>query len=687
MLEPCREQLEIFVDALFRHASKEGFVSLRAFYEEDNAKPFRITPTSLTGGFKFLVDAAEDDARRAATFPNPVVFCPPLAVFTNEARARQIDIAQGLALSVECDQHPQDALAKLEQILGPPTIIVASGGKWTDTKTGQVYEKLHLHWRLATPASGADLAKLKQARDLATRLVGGDPSNMPVCHPIRWPGSWHRKAEPILCQIKSELPDREIVLDTALTALTAAAPAVATKPNGKAKDASDIFTAYGAHAKSDWTDLVQGVISGENYHGALVPLAAKYLAAGMSDGAAVNMLRALMESSTGPHDGRWATRYADIPRAVSTAREKYSNAGQETPTPPLPWLNISNWDNEPVPEPEWAVLDRVPLRHVTLFSGEGAAGKSTEQLHLSAAHALARDWLGTMPEPGPSIFMDAEDDKNILHRRLAAVVSHYQVTFKDAVEGGLHLISLAGHDPVLAAASRSGRIEPTSRYKQLLEAAGDIRPKMVGIASSANVFAGSEMDRSQVQQFIDLLTAVAQRADGAVVLISHPSLTGINTDTGLSGNTQWHNAVRARFYMKGIKPEAGEQADSDLREIVFKKNNYGPISESIVVRYQDGLFLPLPGMTSLDRAVKEAKAAEVFLDLLLRFEKENRHVGSNAGRNYAPALFAQEQEAKRSGLTSKAFESAMRHLFKEGKIWNEPCGKPSRPAFRLTLKT
>ena len=347
---------------------------------------------------------------------------------------------------------------------------------------------------------------------------------------------------------------------------------------------------------------------------------------------------------------------------------------------------MSSWDSEPVPEQDWAVLDRIPLRQVTLFSGEGAAGKSTEQLHLSAAHALARDWLGTMPEPGPALFVDAEDDDKVLHRRLAAILNHYGVTFKDVVEGGLHLISLAGHDAVLAAASRSGKIEPTPRYKQLLEAAGDIRPKMIGIASSANVYAGSEIDRSQVQQFISLLTAAAQRASGALVLITHPSLTGINTDTGLSGNTQWHNAVRARFYMKGVKPEAGEQPDSDLREIVFKKNNYGPVSASIVVRYQNGLFLPLPGVSSLDRAAREAKADEIFLELLRNFTKQNRRVSNNLGPTYAPTLFAREDVARKAGIGGTDLAEAMRRLFAAGKIHNEPHGKPSRERFHLAVK-
>jgi DNA polymerase bacteriophage-type len=60
----------------------------------------------------------------------------------------------------------------------------------------------------------------------------------------------------------------------------------------------------------------------------------------------------------------------------------------------LPFIDMSRWDFEPTPEQEWAVYNRIPRRQCVLFSGEGATGKSTEQLHLSAASALGRDWIG-----------------------------------------------------------------------------------------------------------------------------------------------------------------------------------------------------------------------------------------------------------------------------------------------------
>jgi len=302
------------------------------------------------------------------------------------------------------------------------------------------------------------------------------------------------------------------------------------------------------------------------------------------------------------------------------------------------------------------------------------------------AHAIGRDWLGMFPEPGGAWFVECEDDEKELHRRARCIADYYQTPINEAIKGGLRLISFAGHDAVLATMSKSGKLEPTPLYNAFLEEAGDVKPKMIGFSSSANVFAGSENDRSQVQQFVGMLTRIAMVANGAVNLISHPSLTGINTDSGLSGTTQWHNAVRARFYMRGVNPEPGEQPDSDLRELVFKKNNYGPIAHSIMLRYQHGLFLPVQGASCLDRAASEQIAEDVFLDLLKRFTKANRTVSDRTGPGYAPAQFAREDEAKRAGLNSKSFEAAMRRLFKIEKIENEPYGRPSRPNHRIALK-
>src|SRR5215471_12421304 len=128
MLEPNRDQLEIFIEGLFRHCGTDGVVSLRAFYENaDKKEPAaRITNTPLTGGLPFLIEAAEDDARRAANHPRAVVFCPPVATFMPTGKAREIDLLEAPTFSVELDQRPRAALKELERLLGPATLVVRS---------------------------------------------------------------------------------------------------------------------------------------------------------------------------------------------------------------------------------------------------------------------------------------------------------------------------------------------------------------------------------------------------------------------------------------------------------------------------------------------------------------------------------------------------------------------------------
>jgi hypothetical protein len=378
MLEPDRNQIEIFVDAIFRHA-KTGFVSLRAFYEGQD-RVFRVepVPTSATNFYRYLCDVAEDIARRAAQAPKPVVFCPPLATFRENKGAGEADLLEGIVLSVECDDNPDAARARLEPLLGPVTVTVRSGGIWKNN--GATGDKAHLHWWLTKPATGeVELAKLKRAREIACRLVGADPTTAPICHPLRWPGSWHRKAEPRPCEIVLETSnfDHEIELDEALAKLEPfAPPPVPAEANG----------AGGPGA--DWDEHVGNILRGEHLHKSLTELAMKLVVSGMGGRAAGNHLRALMRQSQAPRDERWQNRFDYIRRAVGSARKKLADqaaaaaaraaqipmalpptpqpgAGGAGAPPPPPWLGAGV---SPGPIPQSAPPARQPIIH--LIDGE-----------------------------------------------------------------------------------------------------------------------------------------------------------------------------------------------------------------------------------------------------------------------------------------------------------------------------
>jgi RecA-family ATPase len=350
----------------------------------------------------------------------------------------------------------------------------------------------------------------------------------------------------------------------------------------------------------------------------------------------------------------------------------------------LPFVDMAQWDNEEVPMRQWSVLDRLPLRQPALFSGEGATGKTIIELQLCAAHVLGRDWLGSMPELGPAIYLGCEDEVDELHRRLADIATHYGVRFEDMINGGLHLICLAGKNALLGVPDRNGQIIATPLFEQLLKAAEFIKPKHIGIDTSADVYGGSEIDRGQVRQFLGLLRRLAIVADGTVNLLAHPSLQGISSGSGLSGSTGWHNSVRARMYLCSPQGDKDEQPDSDLRELQFLKNNYGRLAERIVLRYRDGVFLAEPGMSAIDLEARERDIDEMFLAVLYKLIASKRPVSpSPQANNYAPTAIARHSDGK--GHSGKDYQAAMARLLDAGKIHIAVSGPPSKQVRFLAL--
>ena len=236
--KPDREQLLVFVPTIFGKATPGGVVPLRAYLEGPDRRPHRPELWSwcrIGPNLGALANAAGDHAWVAAMADESVVFACPPCTFKTHDKASESNVAEGLTISVECDEHPERARDRGEDLLGPATLVVASGGRWTDPETIVGRKKLHLHWVLKVPArTFQELVKLVEARRRLAILVGGDPTGAPVSHCYRWPGSWHRKGEqPVLCRIVEARPHIAIELDSAYARIEAAERAA------RAKDAAD----------------------------------------------------------------------------------------------------------------------------------------------------------------------------------------------------------------------------------------------------------------------------------------------------------------------------------------------------------------------------------------------------------------------------------------------------------------
>lgn len=129
--------------------------------------------------------------------------------------------------------------------------------------------------------------------------------------------------------------------------------------------------------------------------------------------------------------------------------------------------------------------------------------------------------------------------------------------------------------------------------------------------------------------------------------------------------------------------KAADDNDLSLRVLECRKNNYGPISETILLRWRDGVYVPEPRAGSLEKLAEERKVDNLFLDLLRRFAKQGRNVSAKSGTSYGPSLFAQQTEAKEQKANSKVLREAMERLFAANKIMVVTDGPPSHPRTRI----
>lgn len=82
-------------------------------------------------------------------------------------------------------------------------------------------------------------------------------------------------------------------------------------------------------------ELIRCILCGDVFHDSLRDLAAISIAGGMFGGAAVTMLRALMDLAPVAHDERWVARRAEIPGLVRSAEAKFAPNGARMQSPPL----------------------------------------------------------------------------------------------------------------------------------------------------------------------------------------------------------------------------------------------------------------------------------------------------------------------------------------------------------------
>ena len=280
---------------------------------------------------------------------------------------------------------------------------------------------------------------------------------------------------------------------------------------------------------------------------------------------------------------------------------------------------------------------------VTILSGDGGGGKTTlaKQLAVAVAADLG-DWLGNLS--GPVIFFSGEEPEDEIRRRLERVTKKRGLEADD-IEN-LHFHFAEPDKCTLGGGPPNTPIAPTALFNSLRRAAKDIRPALVIVDSNAATLGGNYLDRVHARSFVSLFRSLAREIGCAVLLLDHPSLSGMTSGTGRAGNMDWQNAVRALLYLRSVENEQGATSG---RELEVMKSNYGPRGEKQKLRWEDGCYVLEGNQSAPVQAAVFNAADQTYLDCLDAATAQGRNVFPFPGKGHAPKVFADMPQAK--GMT------------------------------------
>lgn len=568
-------EISRFVDLIFRHA-RSGNVCLLSLGDAGNRDAY-VDRRWAPAADRIAISQTARDVAEDAAQGLPRVFCPPLASFHGGATEAQI--VEAYTLSVDLDSGlPAASLETLSDILGPPTVVVETGGLLQATEAGAALAKLHAHWRLNAPARSDDIAALKEARTLMAALAGADRTGISPAHPFRWPGSLHRKGASRLARIVSAEPDAEVDLRGALVALRGAATTRGLQPMRERAQPGEV------HAPASWSDderraanrIIDDHLSwlarakvGER--GSTLNRVAFYLGQAVAAGCiprevAIDRLWASVEANgLEAQDGRQSIA-ATIDRALSAgagavgdfivrvkeeasraargaeiaemimSRGEQSTHGRETrdntetsggsagASARMPWLaKPFVWtDPQAIPPRQWLRGRHLIRGFVSATIAPGGVGKSSLVITEAVAMASGRDLLQQGLPAGRLrvLIWQGEDPQDEVQRRIAATCHLYGV-LPEGVEGYLFVVS--GRDqPIVLATQGQGGVSPNSALiADLKSTIRDNRIDVVFVDPFVSSHAVQENDNSAMDFVVKAWASIADATGCAVDLVHH----------------------------------------------------------------------------------------------------------------------------------------------------------------------
>lgn len=258
--------------------------------------------------------------------------------------------------------------------------------------------------------------------------------------------------------------------------------------------------------------LTASILRGEDLHDSINKIAASLVATSMPGGAIVNMLRALMEASHAAKDERWLARYQDIPRAVSTAEEKFRKEivehGPDKDLGPQPAgdlvLTVEQLHAK-AGAVTWAVKGLVPEHGLGFWFGASGTFKSFIALDYALHRAYGMPWLGRKTKQAVPVYLAAEGGAGLM-RRIEAWHRDRGMVWQDC--------------PMRVVIRPLTLRTQAAELRVAIERAG-VKPGDLTVDTMSQTFSGNENSNDEVADWLRVLGTELRDGLGCTVGVVH----------------------------------------------------------------------------------------------------------------------------------------------------------------------
>lgn len=330
-----------------------------------------------------------------------------------------------------------------------------------------------------------------------------------------------------------------------------------SRTKGGKKTAGGAGGADNAGAGLDWSDLVGNIHAGENLHDTVTILAMRLLKAGMGDGAAVNLLRGMLEASAAPRDMRWQDRWNYIPRAVSSAREKLDEQATPAADSAIHW----HGEVDTAASRAWLVQDLLPEVGKGLVAGQWGTYKTFTVFDIAYSVMTGTPFLGFDAVRRGGVLFIALEGQNEVAIRLQGVLDHKG-------SGKPQPAPFAWVEtcpPLLATNAVEELTKITDQVAARLKADFDLPLAMVVIdtmvLAAGYTKDGADNDTATTNAVLLTMSRLAVKAGCFVFGVDH---FGKNVDVGTRGNSVKEGNADVVLALLGDKAITGEVSNCRL---------------------------------------------------------------------------------------------------------------------------